>query len=94
MAVFHSLGYIPVRMDLKNMAVIEVAIIPAAVLNSLLGILSRSVAFLSSIFFKRFNTISIFEICRENDQWSVVFRKKSGFTSTTGMSSLALAQHL
>ena len=47
MAVFHSLGYIPVRMDLGNMAVSEGvhAIIPAAVFNSLLGILSRPVFF-------------------------------------------------
>ena len=39
------------------MAVSEGAIIQAAVFNSLLGILSRPVAFLSSIFFEMFNTI-------------------------------------
>ena len=77
MAVFHSLGYIPVRMDLENMAVSEGAIIPAAVFNSLLGILSRPVAFLSLIFFKRFNTISILGVCREDDL-SVVSRYNSG----------------
>ena len=59
------------------MAVSEGAIIPAAVFNSLLGILSRPVAFLSLIFFKRFNTISILGVCREDDL-SVVSRYNSG----------------
>ena len=73
LAVFHSLGYIPVRMNLENMAVNEGAILPVAVFNSLLGILLRPVAFLSSLFFKRFYTISMLGVCRENDL-SVVSR--------------------
>ena len=47
LALFHSLGCITVRMDLENILVSEGAKIPAAVFNSLLGILSRPVAFLS-----------------------------------------------
>ena len=47
--------------------------LPAAVFNSLLGILSRPVAFLSSIFSKMFNTISMLGVFRENDL-SVVSR--------------------
>ena len=58
-AAFHSLGYISVRMDFVKMLVSEGAIIPVAILNSLLGISSRPVAFYHQFSLNRFNTISI-----------------------------------
>ena len=50
LAVFQSFGYIPVRIDFENIEVREGATILAAIFNNLLGIISRPVAFFSSIF--------------------------------------------
>ena len=52
LAVFQSSGYIPVRIDFENIEVREGATILAAIFNNLLGIISRPVAFFSSIFEK------------------------------------------
>ena len=58
MAVFQSFGYNPVRIDYENIEVREGATISAAIFNNLLGIISRPVAFFSSIFDKTLETIS------------------------------------
>ena len=46
------------RIDFVNMAVSEGATILAAIFNNLLGIISRPVAFFSSIFLNRLKTTS------------------------------------
>ena len=70
LAIFQWFGYIPVRIDFENIEVREGATILAAIFNNLLGIISRPVAFFSSIFDKTLETISTLGICRENE-WSV-----------------------
>ena len=67
LAVFQSFGYIPVRIDFENIEVREGATILAAIFNNLLGIISRPVAFFSSILDKTLETISTLGICRENE---------------------------
>ena len=67
LAIFQSFGYIPVRIDFENIEVREGATILAAIFNNLLGILSRPMAFFSSIFDKTLETISTLGICRENE---------------------------
>ena len=52
LAVFQSFGYIPVRIDFENIEVF--------------GIISRPVAFFSSIFDKMLETISTLGICRDS----------------------------
>ena len=66
LAAFQSFGYIPVRIDFEKMEVREGATILAAIFNKLLGILSRPVAFFSSIFDKKLKTVFTLGICREN----------------------------
>ena len=68
LVVFQSFGYIHVRVDFhENVEVREGATILAAIFNNLLGIMSRSVAFFSSVFDKMLKTISTLGICRENE---------------------------
>ena len=74
MAVFQSFGYIQVRIDFENIEVREGAKILAAIFNNLLGIISRPVAFFSSIFDKTLETstrdaLGIAE--KTNDQWAL-----------------------
>ena len=49
LAVFQLFGYIPVRIDFENIEVREGATVLEAIFNNLLGIISRPVAFVSSI---------------------------------------------
>ena len=49
LAVFQSFGYIPVRKDFEKIEVREGATVLEAIFNNLLGIISRPVAFVSSI---------------------------------------------
>ena len=49
MAVFQSFGYIPERIDFEKIEVREGATVLEAIFNNLLGIISRPVAFVSSI---------------------------------------------
>ena len=55
------------RIDLEKMEVREGATMLAAIFNNLLGILSRPVAFFSSIFDKKLKTVLTLGICRENE---------------------------
>ena len=56
------------RIDFVNMAVSEGAATLAAIFNNLLGIISRPVAFFSSIFFNRLKTTSRLGVFRYHDQ--------------------------
>ena len=67
LAVFQSFGYIPMRTDFKNIKVREVAMILAAIFNNLLGIISRPLAFFSSIFDKTYSEFA----GKTNDQWAL-----------------------
>ena len=54
--------------DFEKMEVREGAMILAAIFNNSLGILSRPVAFFSSILFKKLKTILTLGVCGENEQ--------------------------
>ena len=72
LAVFQSFGYIPVRIDFENIEVREGATILAAIFNNLLGIISRPVAFFSSIFDKMLETYQHSEFAEKmNGQWAL-----------------------
>ena len=66
MASFHSDGNIPMRIDSLNICVNEEETISAANFRSLLGILSKAVAFLASSFFKSLHTLFTLVFCKEN----------------------------
>ena len=77
------------RIDFVNTSVNEGARILAAIFNNLLGILSRPVAFFSSIFFSRSRTMSILGGFRENEL-SEGDKNDSASTSPTGISRASI----
>ena len=66
LASFHSDGNIPVRIDSLNICVNEGETMSSANFRSLLGILSKAVAFLASSFFKSLHTLFTLVFCKEN----------------------------
>ena len=77
------------RIDFVNTFVSEGATILAAIFNNLLGILSRPLAFFSSIFFNRSRTMSILGGFRENEL-SQGDKNDSASTSPTGISRASI----
>ena len=69
-----SFGYIPVRIDFENIEVREGATILAAIFNNLLGIISRPLAFFSSIFEKMLETI----ISDLKETWTAAKKTSTG----------------
>ena len=80
---------VTLRIDFVNTSVSEGAIIQAAIFNNLLGILSRPVAFFSSIFLNRSRTMTILGVFRENEL-SEGDKNDSASTCPTGISRASI----
>ena len=77
------------KIDFVNTSVSEGATILAAIFNNLQGILSRPVAFFSSIFSNRSRTMSILGVFRENEL-SEGDKNDPASTSQTGISRASI----